>query len=420
MIRFRNEIAVAGCLIAAVAVIAVASANRESFGPVRLARIDGQTRYTTVDVPSKPVEYGPAAPSAISLESVARAQVSNREFSFGVVDPLQTHRHTFEIHNLGTAPLRIFDPGASCKCLGVELADEPIAPGKSGKVVVVWDAHPTPIDFLQRVTVATNDPANPRLQFTFTGKVRALLAAAPEELVARRVLPGQPTSVSTDVVSEVWDEFEIEDVRSPLPGMAWNVSPTPSDQLGELGMKSGQRLTVTLPPGAIDKSIDDALVIRVRPVAGDAGAPAGDSIEREIPFHATAIRRIAVYGDGVTSWGTIQLGQVDSNLGCERRYLVKINDEDPELSLAGASMEPDFVVAKLTPHEQLRKPGYYQLLLRIPPTGTSGVYQGDQQGRMTLKFSHPRIERLEMGLEFVLGPGDHRLGQRSSHWQPGS
>jgi hypothetical protein len=150
---------------AGVAVTVWAAANRGRLAPESAATPERHSQKLFGPVP------GPAAPEQ-TPSGQPQAQVDAREFNFGTVEPLRAHRHTFEFRNTGTAPLSLSSRGSSCKCLKVEIVDQTVAPGQLGRVDVVWEARPSQDLFLQRATVATNDPARPTIELTVEGQSR--------------------------------------------------------------------------------------------------------------------------------------------------------------------------------------------------------------------------------------------------------
>ena len=79
-------------------------------------------------------------------------------------------RHTFVVKNVGKAPLVINNCAASCGCTTPTWTKSPIAPGKTGKVDVVYDTKDRPGQFSKTVSVYSNATKKP-LILTIRGNV---------------------------------------------------------------------------------------------------------------------------------------------------------------------------------------------------------------------------------------------------------
>jgi hypothetical protein len=179
-------------------------------------------------------------------------------------------------------------------------------------------------------------------------------------------------------------------------------------------MKSGWRLAVTL-PGDLPEGVFRE---RVRIVARPSAATSTEAVEREIPLEGKVLRRVAVYGDDIDIYGTIDAGAIDSRDGYERTFLLKVTDEEPKLRVARIETVPAFVEVRVDPYgvgdatdvrgptdddtAPARAAGLYRLHVRIPPRNVPAAYQGDNRGKISISFDHPRIKPLELGLDFVV------------------
>ena len=75
------------------------------------------------------------------------------EFDFGIIKEANGKvSHTFIIKNVGDAPLVITRVSTPCACTTPEYSQEPIAPGKEGRIIVVGRPGP----FCKNVAVYSN------------------------------------------------------------------------------------------------------------------------------------------------------------------------------------------------------------------------------------------------------------------------
>ena len=92
-------------------------------------------------------------------------------YSWGSVNEGDKMTHVFKFKNAGTNDLIISDAHGSCGCTVPEWPKEPIKPGKSGEIKVVFDSKGKPGEQQKTVTLTANtDPANTVL--TIKGAVK--------------------------------------------------------------------------------------------------------------------------------------------------------------------------------------------------------------------------------------------------------
>jgi hypothetical protein len=76
-------------------------------------------------------------------------------YDYGNITRNVPAKHEFKFTNTGTAPLIINSANPSCGCTVPTFTKEPIMPGKSGKIEVVYNAA-NPGNFTKSVTVRSN------------------------------------------------------------------------------------------------------------------------------------------------------------------------------------------------------------------------------------------------------------------------
>lgn len=94
-------------------------------------------------------------------DSLASIKITNikfetEEFKFGVVKQGQKVRHAFHFRNTGKYPLKISDAKGSSSSLSVKWPNEPILPGKTGEIEVVFDTKEKYGDQTKMVTIFAN------------------------------------------------------------------------------------------------------------------------------------------------------------------------------------------------------------------------------------------------------------------------
>lgn len=98
-------------------------------------------------------------------------------WDFGSVNDGEKVEHTYKFKNSGNDPLIISNATGSCGCTVPQWPREPIAPGKSGEIKVVFDSKGKQGKRNQQVTITANtEPATTTIRMT--GEVISLGGAA--------------------------------------------------------------------------------------------------------------------------------------------------------------------------------------------------------------------------------------------------
>ncbi|MBO7478028.1 MAG: DUF1573 domain-containing protein [Salinivirgaceae bacterium] len=78
------------------------------------------------------------------------------EYNFGTIAQGEKVSHTFIFRNIGDGPLQITDVTTSCGCTASKYSIEPVAPGESGTVEVIFDSYGREGKQLKSANVWTN------------------------------------------------------------------------------------------------------------------------------------------------------------------------------------------------------------------------------------------------------------------------
>lgn len=103
-------------------------------------------------------------------EVITTAEVSSRQLDLGRFDWDEEQRGTFSLRNTGEYPLVVQDITTSCGCTSVEYSKEPVLPGKSLDIKVIYKAE-HPEHFNKTLSVYCNIASSP-LQLTIKGDAR--------------------------------------------------------------------------------------------------------------------------------------------------------------------------------------------------------------------------------------------------------
>ena len=80
----------------------------------------------------------------------------DESFNFGTIAQGEKVSHTFKFRNIGDGPLQITDVTTSCGCTASKYSLEPVAPGESGTVEVIFDSYGREGKQLKSANVWTN------------------------------------------------------------------------------------------------------------------------------------------------------------------------------------------------------------------------------------------------------------------------
>lgn len=108
--------------------------------------------------------------TGFSGSSVPRIKFDTLVYDFGTIPRRSDGTCTFTFTNTGDAPLLITRITAACGSTVPSYSSEPILPGKKGEVNVAYNTRQVG-NFRKSITVLTNDPKNPTVVLTITGKV---------------------------------------------------------------------------------------------------------------------------------------------------------------------------------------------------------------------------------------------------------
>lgn len=373
---------------------------------------------------------------AVEQGRFPKAVTDEREYDFGVMNPLTMGTHSFVIRNGGTGPLQLRKGGTTCKCTLSKVTGDMIAPGEQGEVTLTWNTgrHPT---YSHGATILTNDPDQPRLEFRVHGTVRMRIGSSHESLFFSKLEPDESGTAETVVYSQIYDELPLHAVTCSLEGAVWDIEPAGEETLEKLQATAGYvvRLTTpkTLPSGKFfgmlnltfdippedrlpgDKPIavsSEVLKNRETPeaqegteVAEGADEP-GEKYTFQLLASGTVIHRLGVYGDGIDENGVVHFGVVDQGKGSKKRLIMKVRDKERELSVKRVDVRPKFLQVSVTPFGGEERRGLYYLDVEVPHDAPACHHiDPKKQGELRIDFDHPRIKGLTLKLELAVAPG---------------
>lgn len=163
------------------------------------SQVSAQTVAPTATPPSVPAAATHEAPSPKALaqakaDSTVHAmpqttvKFTETEHDFGKLQQGDKVTHVFSFKNTGTSPLLIANAKGSCGCTVPSYPKEPIAPGATGEINVVFNSKGKRGVQVKTVTLTMNTPDNP-LKLTVKSNVEVPEGVPAVEPAATHIKP---------------------------------------------------------------------------------------------------------------------------------------------------------------------------------------------------------------------------------------
>jgi hypothetical protein len=330
-----------------------------------------------------------------------RALVPEPEYNFGMMDPHSTGRHEFKVQNVGQAPLRLQLGDTSCKCTVGGLAKNELAPGEATTVTLEWNTGSKATFFSHYAIIRSNDKTQKEIELRITGSVRMLIGTELPELILGRLEPGQPSIADFYVYSQVWDQFEIQEIEHRLPGMKWEVTTVDPSNAPKLEAKSLRLVRLSLPAELTSADFQDTIRLSVTSSADAFDEGKSKTHFVDLPVHGNVLSKVTYFGGDIQN-GAVDLGTVPFGLGKKTKVLIKIRDAEPDLGDVKLEVTPDLLQAQLVPRVGGNGSGLYDLHVTLPPDTPPCAFRSAPQGYVRITTSHPRIPKLEVAVRFAV------------------
>ena len=344
------------------------------------------------------------AKTPVALHKHAALAVDQMQLDFGTVERNVPSIKEVTVSNTGKAPLLLSRQDKTPSLRVAPAGSVQILPGESCALQICWKPVASGAT-VQQLRFVTNAPQQPRLSLDVSGEVASAVSVDPPMLMADRVRPDRPTETRVLISSELWHQFEIRQVSTDLEGLDWHIESADENQLRVTRAKCGWVLRATLPAGLEPGEIrDHSISLQVVPT-GSQSAADEQPRQLEIPIRARVLRRLAVYGGGVDDNGTIHFGVQPRGVPHTRKLTIKVHDAQTKLDLSQIQTQPEFLQVDLRPYRDdvdSAEGNLYRLAVTIPADAPEHIARGPQLGKIQLKFDHPRIEELSLGIDFIL------------------
>lgn len=328
-----------------------------------------------------PITPEPAADRTEPKGRPRAVVVGSTTHEFGRMYQQTEGAHTFIVRNEGDRPLELTKGGTSCGCTGLDVHQEPIAPGQEGRVTLHWKTKMHPL-FRETGTVFTNDPAQREITFTVTGQVLTAYLVSPSEIDFGKVPKAQAVTRTVELWSEDSADLTIQGVSASADRFSTQVEAFSAQELEARRAKAGFRVHVTLRPGGATGPLQAKLVITTsHPQRPTAEVSLQGHVIGEVSAQPEALNFLYVYPSGKTLTAWIY-----------RR-------SKGALKVAIEEVQPGFLKAVLAEHPGKAAP--YSLEVSVP----AGAPRGPFRGQVKLKTDNPDTPVLVIPVEGLVLTG---------------
>jgi hypothetical protein len=168
------------------------------------------------------------------------AKVAEPVYDFGAVFQGAQIKHTFRVANGGPGALTIGSIGTSCGCTVAQPSKRQVQSGDATEITATFDTSADKGPAQRVITVATNDPKQPRITLTLKGDVKVKVDANPLPVVFDKAPHGVEVSrqvMVSDLISG--GDFHITSITNSSPNLKVTQQP-------RVDGKPGAILTLTL------------------------------------------------------------------------------------------------------------------------------------------------------------------------------
>jgi len=355
-----------------------------------------------------------------SVEPSPKTVIEETEYDLGIIDRNDACEHIFVVQNKGQGPLRLTRGPTTCSCTMSDLPAGPIPPGGAAEVRVASKIDNKDGYFSHKATIFTNDPERDAIELGIQGLIKTCIGTDPPALDIAAIRPGKEgKEIDLCVYSHVWEDIEIEGVKSSLEHLTWEVEPAADDRLAKLSARCGKVLRVRLPNdmpsgpfvGWLDvqakkreSRAEGEAVVETETAQGESRSKdKADSRGIRIALSGRVLGRLSVYGNSLDAGKIVRIGQVPSGRKKSERLILTVNDEHKNLDDIKVRTIPDFLDVKVEPYgKDNGASGLYRISVTVPSNAPNCSYLGIKPGRLQIETNHPHVPAVELEVAFAV------------------
>jgi hypothetical protein len=132
---------------------------------------------------------------------------------FGDIEKGAKVETVFKFKNVGTAPLTITDVGTSCGCTTAKPEKTVYQVGESGEIPVEFNSQRFSGNITKRITISTNDEANPKTVVTIKGFVTVDVEYKPSSIFIANAKMGKTVTQEIMVSTAKMEKLDLSNVQ---------------------------------------------------------------------------------------------------------------------------------------------------------------------------------------------------------------
>jgi hypothetical protein len=329
-----------------------------------------------------------------------KAVLPQTKYEFDVMGTGTEQSHKFLIKNEGEAPLEYKLKGTNCSCTVSDMEEGKvytIPEGEQTEIEVKWTPTAPEPEFVKDAYIYTNDPENPTVTFTVSGRVENMITVAPENgWMLENLERNRAEKLTAELHSAVVDEFTISSVEASSDAIQTNLEPLSQSEVEARGSKSGYLLTVTFEP----KNLKIGKISETITVHTDIKGSERISLELAGRFLGS-ISGLPYLPEGQSADGRkwapealyLDLGQYRASEGRQGWYKLAVGDipEGVELEVSEIESSNDYVTASVqplpAPPNSTRQ--FRLVTFEVKPGIAPGSYHQNKSVKVVLKTNHP-------------------------------
>lgn len=308
----------------------------------------------------------PTARGNLKSGAEARLLIPSPFVDFGSVPEGTSVTKSFEIRNVGSAPLEILKMYPSCGCTVAKLVEPVVAAGESTTIDVTFDTQGFQGEKQKTVRIYTNDPTKPSALLNLKGTVVADFEISKQRVNFGIVSKGDVKALEVEVTSKQGSGVHISDVGTRSEGL--DISTSDYSKNGQIGKTIRIALKPTIPIGIFQERVIVRTSSEKNPVV-------------IVPVFAKVI------GDVKLVPTDISFGLITGELLAPLVRSIKIvNQGSNTVKITKVQTDNDFIETKLKTASD--KANEFELIVTLLPGATGTI-----KSKITITTTHPDEEQ---------------------------
>jgi hypothetical protein len=158
--------------------------------------------------------------SAMPALAAPQLVAEGLSYDFGEIFRGEKVTYSFRFRNAGDEILQISNVRSSCGCTAAMLSSSRIAPGDTGELQATFDSTQFSGAVTKTISLDSNDPQQPELNFSLYGQIKTELALTPERVRWGKVAAETPQTSVITVANQGQTDVTLQKPRSTSPDLS--------------------------------------------------------------------------------------------------------------------------------------------------------------------------------------------------------